>query len=116
MDSGADWTAQLRRGVLELCVLGLIRQEPIYGYELLSRLSRWDTTAVSEGTLYPLLRRLDHEGLIAATWRESDAGPVRKYYNLLPAGLERLVQMETQWRHLSQSVGELLANGGTTIE
>lgn len=104
-----DWTAQLRRGILELCVLGIIRQGPIYGYALVSRLAQWDVLAVSEGTLYPLLRRLGNEGLIEATWQESDAGPVRKYYRLLPSGAEWLETMEAGWGLLVGSVEQILA-------
>lgn len=111
MGAGADWTAQVRRGVLELCVLGLIREAPAYGYDLASRLAGWEALAANEGTLYPLLHRLQKEGLVEASWQASDAGPVRKYYRLTDTGAHWLDHMQAQWRQLAASVTELLERG-----
>ncbi len=112
MQAGLDWTTQVRRGVLELCVLGLIQQRPAYGYELVSQLSGWETLAINEGTLYPLLRRLQKEGLVEASWQESDAGPMRKYYRLTPSGTQWLERMQLEWRQLAASVTEVLEGKG----
>ena len=89
---GRDWLAQARRGVLELCVLQLIGQQPRYGYELTTMLAQFgQVLAASEGTLYPLLRRLQREGYVEATWQESRDGPPRKDSPPSPAG-EQLLQ------------------------
>ncbi len=112
MQAGLEWTAQVRRGVLEFCVLGLIRQRPAYGYELISRLARWESLSINEGTLYPLLRRLQKDGMVESTWQESDAGPVRKYYRLTPLGTERLQRMDREWNEVVRSVAEILAERG----
>src|SRR5262249_40130671 len=87
MDS---WLAQARRGVVELCVLQLIGQRPRYGYQLVTKLAAWEPLATTEGTLYPLLRRLQREGSISAFWEESQDGPPRKYYQLTDAGVTLL--------------------------
>src|SRR6266851_7672148 len=104
-----DWMAQARRGVLELCVLSLIGQSPHYGYELTTALSHWKPLAATEGTLYPLLRRLQREGLIDAAWHESPDGPPRKYYSLTPAGSSLLEAQLGEWEQLIQAVAHLRA-------
>jgi PadR family transcriptional regulator PadR len=109
-DSGRDWLSQARRGVIELCVLTLINKSPHYGYELATALSQWKPLAAPEGTLYPLLRRLQREGVIDASWQESRDGPPRKYYHLTPTGTRLLQAQLTEWEQLTQSVGFLRAN------
>ena len=103
-DSAAEWAAQLRRGVLELCVLGAIAEEPRYGYELVTALAATAPLAAVEGTVYPLLRRLKQAGLVETTWRESTSGPPRQYYRLTPIGRRALRSMRTSWRDLVQGV------------
>ena len=73
-DDTTEWMTQARRGLLELCILTLVGQAAQYGYELLTVLARWPQLAVSEGTLYPLLRRLEKEGVISAQWRSRRRG------------------------------------------
>jgi PadR family transcriptional regulator PadR len=102
-----DWLTQVRRGLLELCVLTLVATEPRYGYDLLTVLGRWPQLAVTEGTLYPLLRRLEREGSVTTTWRESAAGPPRKYYQLTPAGSQRQAALAREWAALTQAVAAL---------
>jgi PadR family transcriptional regulator PadR len=80
------WASQLRKGVLELAVLGLLEGEPRYGSQLVDDLSAHPDLAVTAGTVYPLLARLARSGLVSSTWRESPVGPPRKYYVLTPAG------------------------------
>src|SRR5919206_3188477 len=65
-----EWSSQIRRGTLELCVLALIASKPRYGYDLVTALERWEPLATTEGTLYPLLRRLQREGKVEASWEE----------------------------------------------
>lgn len=105
---GRDWLAQARRGVLELCVLQLIGQQPRYGYELTTMLAQFgQVLAASEGTLYPLLRRLQREGYVEATWQESRDGPPRKYYHLSLAGEQLLQAHLSEWDQISGAVGAL---------
>jgi PadR family transcriptional regulator, regulatory protein PadR len=103
-----EWSSQIRRGTLELCVLALISSKPRYGYDLVSALERWEPLATTEGTVYPLLRRLQREGKIEASWQESAAGPPRKYYRLTPQGHDLLERMAADWAELSEAVRETL--------
>ena len=102
-----EWVSQVRRGLLEFCVLRLIGAAPRYGYELVTTLNRWDFLAVTEGTLYPLLRRLLKEQFIESSWKESPAGPPRKYYSLTPSGQELLTSMSREWTKITQAVQDL---------
>lgn len=106
-DDTTEWMTQARRGLLELCILTLVGQVAQYGYELLTVLGRWPQLAVSEGTLYPLLRRLEKEGVISAQWRESVAGPPRKYYALTATGAQRRDALAAEWSQLMQAMTEL---------
>lgn len=102
-----EWVSQVRRGLLEFCVLRLIGTEPRYGYELVTTLNRWDFLAVTEGTLYPLLRRLLKEQYIESSWKESEAGPPRKYYSLTPSGRELLASMSAEWAKIIRAIEDL---------
>ena len=104
-----EWSSQIRRGTLELCVLALIAEKPRYGYDLVSALERWEPLATTEGTVYPLLRRLQREGKVEASWRESAAGPPRKYYQLTPQGRDLLERMMADWTDLNEAVRETLS-------
>jgi PadR family transcriptional regulator PadR len=101
------WRVQARHGLLEWCVLLLIAQAPRYGYELVSILSRWPVLAASEGTLYPLLRRLQRDGLVTTQWQESRDGAPRKYYHLTPASRAELATRTATWTELVSAVAEL---------
>jgi PadR family transcriptional regulator PadR len=103
-----DWITQARRGLLEMCVLALIAERPRYGYDLVSGLGRWEALSTTDGTLYPLLRRLQKDGHIAAEWQESAEGPPRKYYRLTAKGQGLLDRLEGEWGRLSQAVTQLL--------
>ena len=107
-----EWLSQARRGVIELCVLALIARAPQYGYQLATALADLGKPlAASEGTLYPLLRRLQRDGLVEATWQESRDGPPRKYYHLSPDG-ERLLQSQlVEWDELTHAITRLRAQG-----
>jgi PadR family transcriptional regulator PadR len=105
-----DWLAQARRGVLELCVLLLIGRTPRYGYEIAVALGQWQPLAATEGTLYPLLRRLQREGLVDASWQESSDGPPRKYYRLTAAGSALLETQLADWQRLTRAVDHLRAD------
>jgi len=111
MDNGTgqprEWLAQAGGGVSEVWVLVLIGQQPRYGYELAVALSHWQSLAAPEGTLYPLLRRLQREGLVDAFWQESQDGPPRKYYRLTPAGAALRDAQLKDWERLTHAVTQL---------
>jgi DNA-binding PadR family transcriptional regulator len=98
-------TLELRRGVLVLAALAALRTEG-YGYELQQRLTGRGLD-VEQGTLYPLLRRLDEQGLLESDWNVEGARP-RKYYRLSPAGRRVLDRLRTEWLDLNEVVGGLL--------
>lgn len=81
-----NWTVQVRKGVLELCILNALAEKERYGYELVKTLVAIPGLGVTEGTLYPLLSRLRVQGLITARLEESSEGPARKYYALSKQG------------------------------
>jgi PadR family transcriptional regulator PadR len=102
------WVSQLRKGVIEVAVLGLLSSGERYGSELVDALSSRRELAISGGTVYPLLSRLKKAGLIDSTWRESTMGPPRKYYRLTEAGRAELAAMAAAWRSVSRAVDSLL--------
>lgn len=107
-----EWKSQVKRGTLEFCVLLLIRQEPRYGYELISRLERYPLMAARENTMYPLLRRLLREGLITASWQEGVQGlPPRKYYTLTESGRDYLAALSREWDDLTAVIAEIKGGG-----
>ncbi|MHC4315569.1 MAG: PadR family transcriptional regulator, partial [Planctomycetota bacterium] len=75
-----NWSTQLRKGMLELCILNAIRGTSLYGYDIVRKLRKIDGLVISEGTIYPILSRLKREGFVQATIKESTEGPPRKYY------------------------------------
>jgi PadR family transcriptional regulator PadR len=102
---------QLRRGVLEFCVLSLLREEARYGFDLVRRLGEVDAMVTSEGTIYPLLSRLRRDGWVETSWQESESGPPRRYYAISPGGRHALAGFTSEWRRFRDSVDELLATG-----
>lgn len=96
----------LLRGVLDLCLLSLLREAPVYGYELTERLAGRGLV-VSPGSVYPLLARLEKASLVVSERRESRAGPPRKYYSLSDSGEQALATGIAEWRELSESVTRL---------
>jgi PadR family transcriptional regulator PadR len=108
---GEGVISQLRRGVLEFCVLALLRDDERYGFEIVRALSEAGGLVTTEGTLYPLLGRLRKEGVVDTTWRESRAGPPRRYYRLTPAGRAQLRAFMDEWVRFRDSVDALLETG-----
>lgn len=98
--------SQMRKGMLEYCVLLLLRGEPSYANDIILRLKDADLIVV-EGTLYPLLTRLKKDGLLSYEWKESQQGPPRKYYALTDVGLDWLAGLDAAWKELANTV-ELL--------
>jgi PadR family transcriptional regulator PadR len=102
--------AQLRKGVLELCVLSILSEGDAYPTEIIDKL-RDTRLVVVEGTLYPLLTRLKNTGFLAYRWEESTSGPPRKYYKLTPSGESLLNELAQSWRELVDSVNRTLEKG-----
>ncbi len=103
------WEVQLRKGCLELAILAVLWNGRLYGLEILRQLERTSDLVVSEGTIYPLLHRLQLLGLVDAHWIPSEAGHPRKYYRLTSAGRERAREMARAWTRFSASLDRLLA-------
>ena len=97
--------AQMRKGVLEFCILSIISQGEIYPSDIITKMKEAKLIVV-EGTLYPLLTRLKNAGLLAYTWVESNAGPPRKYYKLTPLGEEFLKELRVTWAELVDAVNK----------
>ena len=97
----------MRKGMLEFCVLLLLRQGDAYASEMIGRLKNAHLI-VMEGTLYPLLTRLKNDGLLSYRWEESTQGPPRKYYSLTPLGHSFLEQLTLSWNDIARSVNILL--------
>ena len=95
--------SQMRKGMLEYCVLLLLHREAAYASDILSQLKEAELLVV-EGTLYPLLTRLKNDGLLNYEWRESTQGPPRKYYNLTDKGMDSLKEMDDAWIGLTHTV------------
>lgn len=107
MEIADNWTTQLRKGVLELCILNVIGQGRIYGYDIVRRLRDIDALVVGEGTIYPILSRLKRDGLVRTSLEESSEGPARKYYELTRRGDELLTDMNSYWNVLMRGMATL---------
>lgn len=105
---------QLLRGVLDVCLLALIAHRPRYGYELVEALAERGLTLVSEGTIYPLLTRLQRAGLVTSYREPSAAGPPRKYYRLTPAGAAELSAGQRVWGDFASAVTRVLTDPAPT--
>ncbi len=104
---------ELRRGVLEHCVLAVLREGESYGFDIVRALSGAGELVTSEGTIYPLLARLRRDHLVTTTWRESDAGPPRRYYRITDAGRRALGGFAAEWTRFRDAVDALLAGEGS---
>jgi PadR family transcriptional regulator PadR len=102
------WITQLRKGLIELCVMAALRDEEAYGYQIVERLDRQAGLGLTESTIYPLLARLAREGLVQVRTAPSPCGPARRYYRLTPAGSQRLEQMVRHWQSVHKSVQQLI--------
>ncbi|MBD7985539.1 helix-turn-helix transcriptional regulator [Sporosarcina sp. Sa2YVA2] len=100
---------QFKKGVLNLCVLVLLDKQDRYGYELVQKIS--DQISISEGSVYPLLRRLTKEGYFTTYLQESTEGPPRKYYKLTDVGRTYLHEQVKEWKLFSEGVNTLIKEG-----
>lgn len=101
--------AQMRKGVLEFCIMSIISQGEIYPSDIIAKMKE-SKLIVVEGTLYPLLTRLKNAGLLTYTWVESKSGPPRKYYKTTPPGEEFLKELRITWDELVEAVNKTSKN------
>jgi len=99
--------AQMRKGVLELCILSIVSQQDAYASDIIEKLKEAQMIVV-EGTLYPLLTRLKNDSLLSYRWEESTQGPPRKYYRITDEGQNVLNRMALSWKELVEAVEQLL--------
>ena len=98
--------AQMRKGILEYCILSILSREDSYAPKIIAELKEADMIVV-EGTLYPILTRQKNQGLLTYRWQESPQGPPRKYYSLTPEGREALRQLDEEWDALVAQIGKI---------
>lgn len=103
--------AQLLKGILEGCVLSIIARGETYGYEIIGELEKNGFEDIGEGTLYPVLTRLDKNGLIVCRRAKSPLGPVRKYYSISDKGKEELSDFKKRYEKIKKSADNLLFDG-----
>lgn len=99
--------SQLNRGTLEGCIVKIISNEETYGYEIVTRLQDYGFIDVKEGTIYPILVRLEKKNIISSVYKESPLGPKRKYYFLTELGKEFLVEFIDVWNDVKGSVDRI---------
>jgi PadR family transcriptional regulator PadR len=95
--------AQMRKGVLEMCILSLLSTEEMYTSDIIDKL-KGSNLVVVEGTLYPLLTRLKNAGLLQYYWQESNSGPPRKYFKITSEGLSFLGELKESWTEINAAV------------
>lgn len=103
--------SQMLKGVLEGCILAIIKKGETYGYEITTKLGSYGFGAVAEGTIYPILLRLEKGGSIAAELKVSPSGPKRKYYHLTEIGQNGLEEFQNNWHLISEAVDSVLEGG-----
>ena len=106
-----NWATQLRKGLLELCIINQLAQGEMYGYDLVKRLARIQGLVITEGTVYPLLSRLKRAGVLESRLEESPSGPARKYYALTREGRRAGKIMNEYWRRLIEDVARQETRG-----
>ena len=99
---------QLKKGVLDLCVLALLSRQDSYAYEIASSLA--ESIGMGEGTIYPLMRRMQGDGLVKTYLVESATGPSRKYYRLTPAGRAAFAAQRAEWDVFSRAVNRIVGD------
>jgi PadR family transcriptional regulator PadR len=110
-----NWTVQVRKGMIELCLLHALSRRECYGYDLAKQLVAIPGLGVSEGTLYPILSRLRTQGLVTTRLEESPEGPARKYYALTPEGRKVMTLMEQYLDTLNAGAEALREKGGRHV-
>ncbi len=106
----SNWKTQLRKGLLDLCVLNFLASGEYYGYDLVQELKKIPALSIREGTVYPILARLEEDGLVISEVRPSDAGPPRKYFNITSEGRRAVQEMNEHWERIERAVKSFRAN------
>ena len=101
-------STQMLKGILKGCLLAVISEGEIYGYEMIEKLSNYGFDMISEGSIYPLLLRMKKEELVFTKEKDSPSGPKRKYYTLTPKGYEELKEFISDWESMYKSVNNLI--------
>ena len=100
-----NWQTQLRKGLLDIVVLNLLQREPSHGYEMVQKMKRIEGLQIREGNIYPVLARLETDGLVTSYSQPSTDGPPRKYFKLTESGQKALEDMNNHWDKLIESLG-----------
>jgi PadR family transcriptional regulator PadR len=103
------WLSQVKRGLLELCILNLLHREGMYGYQMVKRLTSVPGLVSGAGTVYPLLSRLKRDGLLTSSLEGSPQGPARRTYVLTPAGRRHMRSINEAWREIAEAVDAFMA-------
>ncbi len=103
-------TIQFKKGVLEMCVLSMLQNGDRYGYDVACDLSK--IMEISDGSVYPVLRRLKEDGYVTSYLEESPGGPPRKYYVITQQGSDYMNALKSEWTQLTSNINTLLDNGG----
>lgn len=101
-------STQMLKGILEGCLLAIIFEEDVYGYEMIKKLENYGFDMISEGSIYPLLIRMKKEELVVTTTKASESGPKRKYYSITEKGKIELDSFKLTWDNMSNCVNKLL--------
>lgn len=101
-------TSQILKGTLEACILQLIKNQDMYGYEITEQLSNYGLDMVAQGTIYPLLLKLEKEELVTSYLKESNFGPPRKYYSITKQGEEYVSSFKNTWGNISTTINSIL--------
>lgn len=112
----SNWVTQVRKGLLELCIVAQLAEGEMYAYDLVKRLAGIKALAITDGTIYPLLSRLKSAGLVTSRLEESPEGPARKYYALTAEGRNSVEMMGTYRTELVQGIGQLLESEKNNVE
>jgi PadR family transcriptional regulator PadR len=107
--------SQMRKGLLEYCILAIISRDEAYASDILDQLKVAQLVVV-EGTVYPLLTRMKNEGLLTYRWQESTGGPPRKYYTLTDNGQQLLAQLDAEWQSICQAINRITTPDSNNIE
>lgn len=103
--------SQFLRGTLEGCILKIIENNETYGYEIAEKLQKYGFSEISEGTIYPLLLRLEKNGMINSVKKESAYGPKRKYYSLTETGKKEILEFYTIWVEIQNGINKIFKEG-----
>jgi len=101
------WQSQVKKGTLSFVVLLVLKENELYGYELIEKIKTLTNIEIAEGTLYPLMNRLKTDNLLESKWIEQETGIPRKYYFLTEIGKQTLEEMKTQWADLHKVLNKL---------